>query len=193
MICPISETQHNKHLFDQLVIPCDGFRTIVADPAWQYKSKGIPCLPEKKPETCLVGYYYETMKLSDIKDMEVATLSAKDSVCFMWATVPMLPEALEVLKAWGFKYKTLLTWHKTNRDCMGYWFRVCTEHVLVGVRGKVKAFRSMERTLFETKRGKHSEKPQYFYNIVERVSESPRIELFARQPREGWVVWGKGV
>jgi N6-adenosine-specific RNA methylase IME4 len=105
----------------------------------------------------------------------------------------MLPEAFEVLKAWGFRYKTMLTWHKTNRDCMGYWFRVCTEHVLVGARGNIKSFRSMDRTLFESPRGKHSEKPQAFFDIVEKVSDTARLEMFARRPRDGWTVWGNEV
>jgi len=178
---------------ERMVIPHGGFRTIVADPPWSYKSKGSPCLPEKQPETCLVEYYYPTMNLADIKALPVNAVCAKDSVCFMWATTPMLPEAFEVMKAWGFKYKTMLTWHKTNRDCMGYWFRVCTEHVLVGVRGNVKSFRSMDRTLFETPRGRHSEKPQAFFDIVEKVSGTERLEMFARRPRDGWTVWGNEV
>lgn len=179
--------------FHRLIIPNGGFKTILADPPWSYKSKGSPCLPEKLPETCLVEYYYPTMNLQDIKDLPVSTLAAKDSVLFMWATVPMLPEALDVMKSWGWKYKTMLTWHKTNRDCMGYWFRVCTEHLLVGVRGKPQAFRSMQRTLFETPRGRHSQKPEESYKIIEEVTTESRLELFARRPRNGWVVWGNEV
>jgi N6-adenosine-specific RNA methylase IME4 len=76
---------------------------------------------------------------------------------------------------------------------MGYWFRVCTEHLLVGVRGKVNSFRSMERTLFETPRGKHSAKPEYSYELIEKVMDGPRLELFSRKPREGWTVWGNEV
>ena len=170
-----------------------GFRCIVADPPWAYKSKGSPCWKHKKPETCLVEYYYPTMKLSDIQAMPVSSVADANSVLFLWATVPMIQEAFETMKAWGWKYKTMLTWHKTNRDCMGYWFRVCTEHLIVDVRGKVPAFRSMRRTLFETPRGKHSEKPEEAFTLIEAVSPGPRLELFARRPREGWTVRGNEV
>jgi N6-adenosine-specific RNA methylase IME4 len=133
------------------------------------------------------------MKLPAIKAMPVAELSAEASVLFLWGTTPMLPEAFDVMKAWGWKYKTMVTWHKTNRDCMGYWFRVCTEHLLVGVRGDVKAFRSMERTLLETPRGKHSQKPDAAYRLIESVMPEPRLELFARSKRPGWHSWGNEV
>lgn len=138
-------------------------------------------------------HYYNTMKLADIKAMPVVNLAADASVLFLWATVPLLPDAFEVMRAWGWKYKTMLTWHKTNRDCMGYWFRVCTEHLLVGVRGDVKAFRSMERTLIETPRGKHSQKPEAAYKIIESAISGPYLELFARRQRMGWSTWGNEV
>jgi len=169
------------------------YRTIVADPPWKYTNTSPPCLPEKQPQTCLIEYYYPTMGLEEIKALPVRRLSEKDSVLFLWATTPMLPEAFEVMKAWGWKYKTMITWHKTDRDCMGYWFRTCTEHLLVGVRGSVKSFRSMRRNMIECPRGKHSEKPDISYQIIEEVTPEPRIELFARRARPGWHVWGNEV
>lgn len=173
------------------------FGCILADPPWNYGCKQ----PTERPRPCVLRgehpasatHYYDTMKLADIKALPVATLAADDSVLFLWATVPLLPDAFDVMKAWGWKYKTMLTWHKTNRDCMGYWFRVCTEHLLVGVRGDVKAFRSMERTLFETPRGKHSQKPDAAYKLIESVTTGKRLELFARHKREGWSSWGNEV
>ena len=177
--------------------PCSAFPCIVADPPWNYGCKQ----PTERPRPCVlrgehpasVNHYYETMKLPAIKAMPVAELSAEASVLFLWGTTPMLPEAFDVMKAWGWKYKTMVTWHKTNRDCMGYWFRVCTEHLLVGVRGDVKAFRSMERTLLETPRGKHSQKPDAAYRLIESVMPEPRLELFARSKRPGWHSWGNEV
>lgn len=171
--------------------------TILADPPWDYGCKQ----PTERPRPCVMRgehpgsatHYYDTIKLADLKAMPIADLAAADSVLFLWATVPLLPEAFEVMKAWGWKYKTILTWHKTNLDCMGYWFRVCTEHLLVGVRGNVKAFRSMERTLMASPRRKHSQKPEIAYNLIEAVSEEPRLELFARTKRVGWRVWGNEV
>jgi N6-adenosine-specific RNA methylase IME4 len=169
------------------------YRTILADPPWRYKSKGSPCWKHKQPQTCLVEYYYQTMTLSEIKGLPVQSLSAQDSVLFLWATVPLIEEAFDVMRAWGWKYKTMLTWHKTNRDCMGYWFRVCTEHLLVGVRGNVRAFRSMRRTIFETPRGRHSQKPEESFALIESVSPGPYLEMFARRRRPGWDVWGNEV
>jgi N6-adenosine-specific RNA methylase IME4 len=169
------------------------YRTILADPPWKYTNVSPPCLPEKQPQTCLIEYYYPTLTLPEIKALPVWDMGERDSVLFLWATTPMLPEAFDVMRSWGWKYKTLITWHKTDRDCMGYWFRTCTEHLLVGVRGKVRAFRSMQRNIIECQRGKHSEKPEMSYALIERVAPEPRLELFARRARLGWDVWGNEV
>lgn len=169
------------------------YSVIYADPPWKYKNESPPCLPEKQPETCKIEYYYPTMSLDDIKAINVKGISENDCVLFLWATTPAINEALEVVKAWGFKYKTMITWEKTNRDCMGYWFRTCTEHLIVAVKGKVKAFRSMERTCYHEKRSKHSKKPEYFYSLIEKVTNGNRIEMFARNHREGWDVFGNEV
>ncbi len=119
------------------------YSTIYADPPWPYRAKRPPCLPRKQPEKCSVEYYYKTMTIKQIKSMNVSSICQDECVLFLWATTPLLYLGFDVLAAWGFKYKTMITWEKTNLDCMGYWFRVCTEHLLVGVRGKIKAFRSM--------------------------------------------------
>jgi N6-adenosine-specific RNA methylase IME4 len=170
------------------------YKTILADPPWQYRAKNPPCLPEKQPGKCSVEYYYPVMTLEQIKTLNVAAHADEDGCClWLWATTPLIREALSVMEAWGWKYQTMLTWHKTNRDCMGYWLRVCTEHLLIGVRGKVRAFRAMDRTLLETPRGKHSQKPEASYALIERVSPEPRLELFARRKRTGWRAWGNAV
>jgi len=169
------------------------YDVIYADPPWRYKNISPPCLPEKQPETCLIEYYYPTMKLDEIIKLPIKSLCEKNAVLFLWATTPMIIEALDVIKAWGFKYKTMITWEKTNKDCMGYWFRVCTEHLLVATTGKVRSFRSMERTCHHEPRRKHSQKPEYFRNLIESVCEGEKIELFARQKIEGWDVWGNEI
>jgi len=173
-----------------LGFPKGKYKTIYADPPWKYKNKSPPCLPKKQPDTCKIEYYYKTMELEDIKDLSINSISEKDCVLFLWATTPAIKEAFEVLETWGFKYKTMITWEKTNNDCMGYWFRTCTEHLLVGIKGNVKAFRNMQRNCYHEKRRSHSQKPNYFYNLIEKVTEEPRIELFARERREGWDAWG---
>jgi site-specific DNA-methyltransferase (adenine-specific) len=126
-------------------------------------------------------------------DNEIET--DKNSVCFMWATVPLLDEAFYVMKSWGFKYKTMYTWNKTSFFGMGFWFRVNTEHLLVGVKGKVKPFGMQIPNIINHKILKHSEKPAYFRNLVEQCAEKsfdkPRyLELFGRERIQGWDVIG---
>ena len=182
---------------DRRVMPHGQYGVILADPPWDYGSKA----PTERMRPCVAAgahpasanHYYQTMKMRDIKALPVSSFSAESSVLFLWATTPLLPDAIDTMKAWGWKYKTAITWHKTNRDCMGYWFRVCTEHLLVGVRGKPKAFRSMQRTLLESPRGKHSEKPESSYELIEAVTTGPRLELFARRKRGDWHTWGNEV
>ncbi len=147
------------------------YQIIYCDPPWSYKATNPTCKIEKQPEKCSVEYYYPTMKLKDILALPIKDISDKDSVLFLWATTPMIQEALETMKFWGFKYKTMITWEKTNKDCMGYWFRVCTEHLLVGVKGKVKSFRCMERTLHSEPRLGHSKKPMYFKDLISNITE----------------------
>lgn len=169
------------------------YSVIYADPPWKYKNTSPPCLPSKSPDTCLFEYYYETMTIDELKKMPISQISNKDCVLFMWSTTPNIEQALELMKAWGFKYKTMITWEKTNNDCMGYWFRVCTEHLIVAIRGNIKSFRSMERTCHREPRRKHSQKPEYFYELIERVTSGERIELFARAGRLGWDAFGNEV
>ena len=141
--------------------------------------------------------------MKDIKELPVQNITDDKCVLFLWATTPMIQEAFEVMREWGFKYKTMITWEKTNKDCMGYCFRVCTEHLLVGVKGNVKSFRSMERTLHSEPRLGHSKKPQYFRDLINSVTEGKKIELFARNNKnknlfkenslDGWDIWGNEV
>jgi N6-adenosine-specific RNA methylase IME4 len=133
------------------------------------------------------------MTLDQIAALPVRDVAHKDVVLFLWATNPLMREAFDVMAAWGWKYKTLLTWEKVNACGMGYWFRGVTEHLLVGVRGKIPAFRSREKNLFRARRRKHSEKPEEAFALIEAVSPGPRLELFARRARPGWTVWGNEV
>ena len=191
----MNEAKRNECMLDPFVgLPRQHFKTIVADPPWSYKSNGAPaswrpCLDRgEKPHS--VTHYYDTMTNADIAAMPIGSIADSDSVLFLWATTPLMREAFEVMDAWGWKYKTFLTWEKTNACGMGYWFRGVTEHLLVGVRGKVKAFRSREKNLFRARRRKHSEKPEEAFALIEAVSPGPRLELFARRARPGWTVWG---
>jgi N6-adenosine-specific RNA methylase IME4 len=121
--------------------------------------------------------------------------TADDAVLFIWTTNPMLPDAFAVIDAWGFKYKTCLTWHKLRCKGMGYWFRGHTEHLLLAVRGNVKAFRSQHHNILALPVHKHSEKPLRFVEIVEEVTAgmAPRLEMFGRMARPGWEMFGNQV
>ena len=157
------------------------YQIIYADPPWRY-NHGTPGREIERQ--------YPTMTDTEICALDVPV--DKDAILYLWATAPRLESALIVMKSWGFKYKTQAVWDKVIIG-MGYWFRVCTEHLIVAVKGNVKAFRDMERTCYHEKRGKHSKKPEHFYQTIERVTTGNRIELFARQKREGWDVWGNEV
>lgn len=139
------------------------------------------------------GFHYKTMNLEDIKNMKIGKIAHKDSVLFLWATVPMILEAFEVLSAWGYKYKTMLFWRKPGRGGLGFWFRGQIEIIILGVKGNVKAFHTNISNVTEAPRRKHSQKPNEFYEILESLKIKPRIELFARQKRKGWDVWGNEV
>jgi len=183
-----------------ILFPNKKYQIIYADPPWKYRNENPPCRPEKIPETCKIEYYYPTMSLEEIINLPVNNICDNNCVLFLWSTTPAIQEALMVMKLWGFKYKTMITWEKTNNDCMGYWFRVCTEHLLIGIKGNIKSFRSMERTCYHNPRGKHSEKPHYFRNLINKLFvDKTKIELFARPPKDrlfedesykGWDMWG---
>lgn len=183
----------------QIALPEGPFDCILADPPWAYRCNRPP-LAELRP--ChhrgeypqSVDHYYDTMPAEQIRDLPVKDIAAGDSALFLWATNPLLPEALSVLRAWGFRYKTILTWEKENGKGMGYWFRGVTEHVLFGVRGNLKAFRSPAKSLIRNRVGPHSAKPDRLYDIIEAAMPGARkLEMFARRAREGWTSWGNEV
>jgi site-specific DNA-methyltransferase (adenine-specific) len=121
--------------------------------------------------------------------------SGRKGLCFLWITVPLLPDGFKVLEAWGYKYKTMITWKKVMSLGMGFWWRGQTEHLLFGVKGKIKAFRMQEKNIIQVKVGKHSEKPEEFRQLIERATPHlvRKIELFATEKHEGWHSWGNKV
>lgn len=164
------------------------YAVIYANPPWRYNHHSF--LLEGKPFTeGKTNYYREPMATEDIMALPVGNLSEDNCVLFLWATTPILPDALNVVNAWGFTYKTLFTWEKTNDGCMGYWFKTCTEHLIIATRGNVKAFGSNIRNCYHEPKRKYAKKPEYFYRIIEQVAKGRRIELFARSYRRGWDVW----
>lgn len=138
------------------------------------------------------------MSLDEICDMPVESIVADDAHLYLWVPSAMLPEGLKVMSAWGFRYTTSITWLKTRLDGepdgsgVGFYFRNATESLLFGVRGTLRtlpAGRSMTNVLMARRR-EHSRKPSEAYWLVEQSSPGPRLELFARQMRPGWVSWG---
>jgi N6-adenosine-specific RNA methylase IME4 len=118
--------------------------------------------------------------------------AADDCVLFLWATVPMLPEAIDVMKAWGFTYKSAIAWVK-DKAGTGYWVRGQCELLLIGTRGNVPVPVPGEQppAIIEAPRGRHSEKPAIFAEHIERLfPNTPKLEMFARKARPGWDVWG---
>jgi N6-adenosine-specific RNA methylase IME4 len=173
--------------------PLGGWATLYADPPWRfmnYSAKG----EAKNPVA-----HYPCMTLAELKAMPVAQLAGANSAIFMWATFPMLPEALELMAAWGFEYKTGGAWAKqssTGRKLAfgpGYIFRGAAEILLVGTRGHPAWLSRSERNVWLAPIREHSRKPDCVVEMIERLAAAPRLELFARQKRSGWDSWGDEV
>lgn len=169
------------------------FTTVLADPPWNFenKNRAAPDFRHMKR--------YSTMELSKIKALPVGDLTAKTAHLYLWVPNALLPWGFEVMDAWGFQYKTLITWHKISKDGssdgrgMGYYFRNVTEQLLFGVKGKSPRTLTAGRrrtNLVATMKQEHSRKPEKVYRIIETCSKGPFLELSARGPRPGWVSWG---
>lgn len=165
------------------------FDLLCADPPWRFENYSVKG-QAKGPEP-----HYPTMALDDIKALPVGELAARDSLLWLWATAPMLPQALEVMDAWGFAYTTCSAWHKTTEHGKtafgtGYVFRSAMELVLVGKRGEPHTTRSV-RNIIVGKAREHSRKPEEAFEAAERLMPNARrVELFSRQSRPGWSAWG---
>ncbi len=163
------------------------FPVILSDPPWMYDEGTAD-------PTRVIGNQYPPMPLQDICDLDVGKVAATDeAVLFLWATVPLLPEAFEVMKAWGFEYRSGACWDKVLTG-MGYWFRGQHELLLVGVRGNPPKPAPGSRStsmLREQRSSTHSKKPDVVYRLIETYyPELPKLEMFCRDPRDGWTAWG---
>ncbi len=174
------------------------YRTIVADPPWKYNvwGKGSDkSIFNKKHNQSSITIPYNTMAIEEIKALNVADLADGNCELYLWATQKYLPDAFEVLKAWGFKYCQTLTWCKTPMGLgQGGIFCPTTEFILLGRKGKMPKVKRINTTWWNIKRTKiHSKKPEYFQDLIETVTDEPRLEMFARRKRTGWDVWGNEV
>lgn len=173
---------------------CEKYKTILADPPWQFQNRTGKVAPEHKRLN-----RYATMSLDEIKALPVDSVSDTKSHLYLWVPNALLPEGLEVMKAWGFEYKANIVWEKVRKDGnpdgrgVGFYFRNVTELLLFGIKGKSYRTEQPARSqvnLIRTMKREHSRKPDEIYPIIEACSNGPYLEMFARGIREGWVVWG---
>ena len=170
------------------------FATVLADPPWRFQNKTGKVAPEHKRLA-----RYPTLTLAEIEDLPVQDVVEETAHLYLWVPNALLPEGLQVLRSWGFQYKTNLIWYKVRQDGgpdrrgVGFYFRNVTEMLLFGVRGKhartLAPGRSQENIILSRKR-EHSRKPDEQYPIIEACSPGPFLELFARGARQGWFTWG---
>jgi N6-adenosine-specific RNA methylase IME4 len=180
--------KRERELADKIMaLPDKRYGVILADPEWRFETWS----PKGKTATS-ADNHYPTSALDVIKARPVADIAADDCVLFLWATVPMTPQAFEVMAAWGFNYVSHAAWNKDHAGT-GYWFRNKHELLLVGTRGHVPAPApgTQWESVIEAPVGKHSEKPERVYELIESYFPTlPKIELNARHRREGWEAWG---
>ena len=166
-------------------MPTGEFGVIYADPPWEYDDSAVP--------RGGVDNHYVTMSLAEIKQLDVP--SADDSILYLWCTVTHMPEALDVMQAWGFEYKTQAVWDKQDMG-VGYWFRGQHELLLVGVKGDVHPPKQQHRrsSVFNEQRTEHSSKPKKVRSHIEQAHpDADKLELFSRNNRVGWEVFGDEV
>jgi N6-adenosine-specific RNA methylase IME4 len=169
------------------------FRTILADPPWRFTNRTGKVAPEHRRLN-----RYGTLSVQEIMEIPVGEAAALTSHLYLWVPNALLPEGLAVMKAWGFQYKSNLIWHKVRKDGgpdgrgVGFYFRNTTEIVLFGIRGRMRTLvpgRS-QVNIIRSRKQEHSRKPDDLYEIIERCSPGPWLEVFARGKREGWEAFG---
>ncbi|MDR3280522.1 MAG: hypothetical protein LBT23_08415 [Synergistaceae bacterium] len=192
----MSEHDKNYHYEHDLVSFCNGrkFKTILADPPWQFQNRTGKMAPEHKRLN-----RYSTMELCEIEKIPVSVIADDPCHLYLWVPNALLPEGLGVMKSWGFQYKTNIVWEKIRKDGepdgrgVGFYFRNVTELILFGIRGNNARTLTPGRTqvnLFRSQKREHSRKPDELINIIEQCSNGPFLELFARGTRENWTLWG---
>lgn len=167
------------------------YRCILADPPWQMTMSGKRL--RKKQATLADDLPYDTMSLTDICRLPVGDIADPECHLWLWTTNQNLSDGFLVMKEWGFKYLAPIHWIKPSG--LGNWFVHRTQTVLFGYKSRCvfNQHRYRPNILFAGVPARHSKKPIESYELIEQVSDSPRLELFARQKRDGWDVWGNEV
>lgn len=184
------------------------YNVIYADPPWKQKAgrpmNGYKMVGEKQIWNSIDNktrnVNFNTMNIDEIKALPVATISADNAHLYLWVTNQYLPQAFDIINAWGFKYSTTLVWAKNAMGGgLGGNYRITTEFLLFATKGALKAKGQHTGTWFNVKREYengypcHSKKPVFFSELIEEVSPGPYLELFARRERPGWDVFGNQV
>ena len=181
-------------LFSPLAeMPPKRYRTIVADPPWDYKGHGLGQFSEKS-----AGGHYPCMKAEEILRLPIGWWAEEEAHLYLWAPNSFVVWAHRIVEAWGFKPRTLITWVKGRFEAgrliqhigLGYAFRNSTEHIVFATKGGLGVLSHDVPTAFVAPRHAHSEKPDSFYDMVERVSPGPYLDVFARKQRMGWDTFG---
>lgn len=158
------------------------FHTILADPPWKYgKGWGWGA-----------GEYYNLMTIDEIIQLPVPSITAANAHLYLWSPNGLVPKAILTLEAWGFVYKTMITWVK-SRSIFGYYFKGHTEQLLFGVKGSLPVNDRTLTTKLEGQVRRHSQKPESTYKMIEKASPEPRIEMFAREQRDYWYCIGSSI
>ena len=172
------------------------FSTVLIDPPWRFTNRTGKIAPEHKRL-----HRYRTMPADEISALPVPQHTREKSHLYLWCPNAMLAEGLQIMRAWGFTYKTNIVWYKIRKDGgpdgrgVGFYFRNVTEIILFGVKGSLRTLapgRRQVNVIVKRKR-EHSRKPDELYPIIEGCSPGPYLELFARERREGWMQWGDEV
>lgn len=169
------------------------YGTILADPPWQFLNRTGKMAPEHRRLS-----RYPTLGFQEIKDLPVQDLALPESHLYLWVPNSLLEEGLEVMKSWGFTYKTNLVWYKVRKDGgpdgrgVGFYFRNVTELVLFGTRNNFRTLAPGRRqtNIVISRKREHSRKPDELYKVIEDCSPGPYLELFARRGRREWESWG---
>ena len=196
-------------------LPSGPFSTIVADPPWDYSRKlsgggtsGYSPVHPSRGGNRGAANHYPTLTLEELQTLPVQSVAADQAHLYLWTTSAFVVEAHMLAESWGFSPKVLVPWIKTKKNShsqvleadgdlyaavrmgMGVYIRHCAEFILFCVRGKAPTARNDVLGVLFAPQGKHSEKPSQAYDLIDRLSPSPRLELFARGPRNGYEVWG---
>lgn len=169
------------------------YGTILVDPPWRFSNRTGKMAPEHKRLR-----RYGTMSFSEIAALPVANHAREKSHLYLWCPNALVAEALDVMKAWGFTYKTNIVWYKVRKDGgpdgrgVGFYFRNVTELLLFGVRGSLRTLAPGRRqvNIIVSRKQEHSRKPDEVYDVIESCSPAPFLELFAREHVAGWKQWG---